>query len=63
MDRNYYVDLRQVDLALKLKFVKARGYETYYTREVKKEQKEEAKTYVEMKEKEHEAPVPLVLFM
>ena len=28
-DRNYYVDLRQSFLALKLKFVKGRGYDTY----------------------------------
>ena len=35
-DRNYYVNLRQTNLALKLNFVKARGYETYKTKEVKK---------------------------
>ena len=35
-DRNYYVDLRQTYLALKLKLVKSRGYETYNTKEVKK---------------------------
>ena len=28
-DRNYYVDLRQSFLALKLRFVKGRGYDTY----------------------------------
>ena len=28
-DRNYYVDLRQTYLALKLKLVRVRGYETY----------------------------------
>ena len=28
-DRNYYVDLRQTYLALKLKLVRSRGYETY----------------------------------
>ena len=42
-DRNYYVDLRQTYLALKLKLVRNRGYETYNTKEVKKEHKEEAK--------------------
>ena len=42
-DRNYYVDLRQTYLALKLKLVRGRGYETYNTKEVKKEHKEEAK--------------------
>ena len=34
-DRNYYVDLRQSFLALKLKFVKRRGYDTYESREKK----------------------------
>ena len=35
-DRNYYVDLTQKYLALKLKLVRGRGYETYNTKEVKK---------------------------
>ena len=39
-DRNYYVDLRQTYLALKLKLVRGRGYETYNSKEVKKEHKE-----------------------
>ena len=34
-DRNQYVDLRQTYLALKLIFVKGRGYETHNTKEVK----------------------------
>ena len=34
-DRNYYIDLRQTYLALKLKLVKGRGYETHNTKEVK----------------------------
>ena len=57
-DRNYYVDLRQMYLALKLKLVRGRGYEAYNTKEVKKEHKEHAKA-----EDEHtaaEEPVPLV---
>ena len=58
-DRNFYVDLRQTYLALKLKPVKGRGYETYNTKEVKKEHKEEAKAEEE-KTVEEEAPVPLV---
>ena len=33
-DRNYYVQLRQTYLALKLKFVRGRGYETYNSKEV-----------------------------
>ena len=36
---NYYVDLRHTYLALKLKFVKTHGYETYKTKEVKKTQR------------------------
>ena len=33
-DQFYYVDLRQTYLALKLKHVKGRGYETYNSKEV-----------------------------
>ena len=33
--RNYYVDLRQTYLALKLKIVRGRGYETQYQRSKK----------------------------
>ena len=35
-DRNSYVDLRQPFLALKLKFVKGREYDTYERKEKKK---------------------------
>ena len=42
-DRNYYVDLRQMYLVLKLKSVKGLGYETYKTKKMEKEHKEEAK--------------------
>ena len=35
-DRNSYVDLRQSFLALKLKFVKGRGYDTYESEEKKR---------------------------
>ena len=41
-DRNYYVDLRQPCLALKLKFVKGRGYDTYESKEKKKEHNDES---------------------
>ena len=34
-DRNYYVDLRQTYLALKLKLVRGRGYETHKNKDVK----------------------------
>ena len=58
MDLNYYIDLRQTHLALKLKLVKGRGYETYNTKEIKKEHKEKAKA--EEEETAEEEPVPLV---
>ena len=41
-DRKFYVDLRQCFLALKLKFVKGRGYDTYESKEKKKEHKDES---------------------
>ena len=50
--------MRQTYLALKLKLVRGRGYETYNTREVKKEHKEEAKA--EEETAEEDAPVPLI---
>ena len=46
-------------MALKLKLVKGRSYETYNRKEVKKEHKEEAKADEEQTAEE-EAPVPLV---
>ena len=46
-------------LALKLKLVKGRGYETYNTKEVKNEHKEEAKAKEE-EPAEQDDPVPLV---
>ena len=58
-DRNYYVDLRQTYLALKLKPVRGRGYETYNTKELRKEHKEKAKLEEE-ETAEEEAPVSLV---
>ena len=58
--RNYYVDLRQTYLALILKFVKGRGYETYKTKEKEKEHKKEAKADEERTaaQEEQDAPVP-----
>ena len=58
-DRNYYVDLRQTYLALKLKFAGDRGYETYNTKEVTKEHKEEARAEEE-ETAEEDDPVSLV---
>ena len=40
-DRNHYVDLRETFLALKLKLVRGRVYETYNSKETKKQHKEE----------------------
>ena len=61
-DRNYFVDLRQTYLALKLKLVRGRGYETFNNKEVKKEHKEEEKAEEE-ETAEEEAPVPLVTYV
>ena len=38
-DRNFYLELRHAFLALKLKFVKGRVYDTYESKEKKKEHK------------------------
>ena len=48
-DRNYYFDLTQTYLALKLNFVKARGYKTYKSKEVKKEHKKRQKRMTQQK--------------
>ena len=40
-DRNVYVDLRQTYLALKIKLVKGRGFDTYKTTKKKKEHKKD----------------------
>ena len=46
-DRNYYVEVRQSFLALKLKFVTGRGCETYERKEKKKEHKDESVVFTE----------------
>ena len=53
-DRNYYVDLRQSFLALKLKFVKGRGYDTFETKEKKKEHKVDSVVFTETGDGEEE---------
>ena len=53
-DRNYYVDLRQCFLALKLKFVKGRGYDTYEIKENIKERKNEPVVFSETGNDEEE---------
>ena len=46
-DWNYYVDFRQSFLALKLKIVKGRGYDTYESKDEKKEHKDESVVFTE----------------
>ena len=46
-DRNYYVDLRQSFLALKLNFFKGRGYDTYKSKEKKREHRNESVDFTE----------------
>ena len=63
-DWNCYVDLRQTYLALKLKLVKGRDYDTYNTKEVEKGNKGESKGTAEAGEKqeeEEEGPVHLFI--
>ena len=63
-DRNYYVDLRQSFLALKLKFIKGRGYDTFESKEKKKEHKDDSVVFTETgtvdEGKEEEARVTCV---
>ena len=54
MDRNCYVNLKQPFLALKLKFVKGRGYDTYENREKKKEHKDESVVFTETRTDDEE---------
>ena len=53
-DRNYYVDLRQSFLALKLKFVKRRCFDTYESKKKKKEHKDESVVFTETGGEEEE---------
>ena len=53
-DWNYYVDLRQSFLVLKLKFVKGRGYDTYKSKEKKKEHKDVSVVFTETGDDEEE---------
>ena len=46
-DRNYYVDLRQSFLALRLKFVKGRGDDTNESKDKTKEHKDESVVFTE----------------
>ena len=60
-DRNYYVDLRQSFLALKLKFVKGRGYDKYEIKK-KKEHKEESVVFTETRTDDEEEEVARVTY-
>ena len=62
-DRNYYVDLRQSFLALKLKFVKGRGYDTYESKEKKKEHKDESVVFTETRTDDYEEEVARVTYV
>ena len=46
-DRSYYVDLRQSFMAMKLKLVKGRGYDTYESNEKKKVHKDQSFVFTE----------------
>ena len=61
-DRKYYVDLRQSFLALKLKFVKGRGYDTYESKE-KQEHKDESVVFTETGNDEEEEEVARVTYV
>ena len=56
------LDLKRTYLALKLKFIEGRCYETYKTKEVEKEHKVDRETDEETQE-EQEAPVLFVKFV
>ena len=62
-DWNYYVDLRQSFLALKLKFVKGRGYDSYKSQEEKREQKDEFVVFTETGDDEEEEEVARVTYV
>ena len=62
-DRNCYVDLRQPFLALKLKFVKGRGYVTYESKEKKKEHKDESVVFTELGDDDEEEKVARVTYV
>ena len=53
-DRNYYIDLRKSFLALKLKFVKVRGYDKYESEEKKMEHKDEFVVFTETRTEDEE---------
>ena len=62
-DRNYYVDLRQSFLALKFKFVEGRGYDTFKSKEKKKEHTDESVVFTETGDDEEEEEVARVTYV
>ena len=62
-DRNYYVDLRQSFLALKLKFVKGRGYDTFESKENKTEHKDDSVVFTETGDDKKEEEVARVTYV
>ena len=61
--RNDYIDLRQSFLALKLKFVKGRGYDTYESKEKKNEHKDESAVFTETGTDDNEEEVARVTYV
>ena len=61
-DRNYYVALRHSFLALKLSFVKERGYDTYESKG-KKEEKDESVVFIETGDDEEQEKVARVTYV
>ena len=62
-DRIHCVYLRQYFLALKLKFVKGRGYERYDSKEKKKEHKDESVDFTKTGNDEEEEEVARVTYV
>ena len=62
-DRNYYADLRQSFLALKLKFVKGRCYDLYESKKKKKEPKDESVVFTETGTEDEEEEVARVTYV
>ena len=62
-DRNFYIDLRLSFLALKLKFVKGRGYGTYESKEKKEEHKDDSVVLTETGEDEEEEELARVTYV
>ena len=62
-DRNYFIGLREPFLALKLKFVKGRGYDTFDSKEKKKEQTDESVVFTETGDDEEEEEVARVTYV